>query len=333
VIFQQGGGEAVDLACKLAAQYHSEAGHPRTQITSRQLSYHGVSLLPFALSGHYPRYEIIYLYQSDAYWDYVNQVKHSYYATDKARVPTFNSSSAAFIVEPVTGPTLGCWLEKRDYMKELRRLCDSTDVLLIFDEILCGTGRCGYMSTAKYYDVWPDIILLGKGLAAGYQPVSAIVVSKKVVDRIAAGSGYAMFGTAFSAHSVGCAAVAATLQFMRDQNLYDKVQSNTSFIESLLLEHFTPVDNVRAVRGLGHLWGLEFQDPKTGKSFNPTLQFHLRARNAVMEEGAVVYSKGQTVDGVGDFMTIAPAYTMSQDELRLGVGRIATGITKAYQSL
>jgi adenosylmethionine-8-amino-7-oxononanoate aminotransferase len=332
VIFQNGGGEAVDLACKLASQYHAEVGADRTRFASLEHSFHGVGLLPFSLSGDYPRYEMMGLYHDDVDKNYVVQLpnpmtSNDAYCLNQVRnllVHKHYCKIAALIIEPVGGPQVGIYPHSREYLQGLRNLCDELDILLIFDEILCGSGRCGYLSMTEYYDVWPDMVLLGKGLTSGYQPMSAICISEKVIDRIRRGSGMTMFGTTYSAHTTGCAAVAATLEYLDQKYLYEHVSANSvrlrGGLESLL--DFPMVDQIS---GAGYLFGIHL------KPFPPEAAFHVRARKAIFDSGAVVYSKGQTVNGQGDFLIVAPPFEISPTDLQYGIECIAKGLEQAYK--
>lgn len=339
VIFQSAGGEAVDFACKLASQYHLEGGELRTKIAAREHSFHGVGLLPFSLSGFYPRYDIIEPYQSAIRARYVVRVPHTITSLGEGEALTRTrmilereqEKLAALIIEPVGGPPVGAYKETGTYLTGLRKLCDQLDILLIFDEILCGSGRCGYLSVAEHYDVWPDICLLGKGLSAGYQPVSAIIVSQKVRDRIKAGTGALTWGTTYAAHSMGCAAVAATLAYLDQQNLYAWVQQKGAELQSTLEHDLADLPFVKAIRGMGYLRGIVLMDPETGKPFPAGLEFHKRARKAIYEQDVVVYTKGQTVNGEGDFIIVAPPLQTTRDEMYLAGVKMRTALKRLYE--
>lgn len=336
VIFQQGGGEAVDLACKLAVQYHCENDGNKYMIAARQHAFHGVGLLPFALSGRYPRYDKIRRYQLATENNYVFRIPHT---VDRSWCDALTQTTellrrapwiAAVILEPMGGPSVGAATEQTGYLQGLRKLCDERDILLIFDEILCGSGRTGALSVAALHNVWPDIILLGKGLTGGYQPMSAIVINKKVADRIAKGSGSVMFGTTYSHHTLGCAAVSATLDYLRSHELINWVHLNGKKVGGTLMTWLINEAPVAEIRGDGYLWGVWLRDPVTNDPFPPSYGFHAKARQRIFEEGVIVYSKGQTIDGEEDFLIIAPPFEITDQELSIGVLGVQTGLRHAY---
>lgn len=332
VIFQTGGGEGVDLACKLAAQYHLEAGQTRTMFAALEHAFHGVGLLPFSLSGHYDRYKLIEPYHESTR-HMVVRLPHP--MTDEwdwqteGRMIRYASRLAAVIIEPVGGPPVGIWPHTIHYMKQIRAHCDRIGTLLIYDEILCGSGRCGGMSRAERTGVWPDILILGKGLTSGYQPVTAIIISQKVIERIAQGSGVVQFGTTYSAHTAGCAAVAATIDYLKSHNLIERVKAHENWLKQTIKELCNhPV--VSDVRGTGFLWGITLKDPNSWNYFNKQVGFHAIAREEIMKLGVVVYSKGQTVYGEGDFLIIAPPFEMDLESMEYAIRKIDAGLTAAY---
>lgn len=351
VVFQQGGGEAVDFACKIAAQYHLEVSHSsttpyaatpeRVMFGARQFAYHGIGTMSGALSDFYPRYARMEPYQMQARKSVV-RLPHPIMAHDgpttheiirRTRVALDrNPTVAAIFIEPVGGPPIAAFPDPSWYIEQLREICYEYGVLLIFDEILCGSGRCGHISVAEHYGVWPDIVLLGKGVSAGYQPVSAIVLSNRVVNGIAAGSGTLMFGTAHGTHSMGCAAVAASIDYITDNDLCARVRNGHDYIMERLEEMVADVPIVTRLSGMGYLFGLALGTPD-GHMFQPILEVHALARGMIRDKGVVVYSKGQTMDGGGDFITIAPPFEIPQNAVDEAVDKIHQALTELSTKL
>src|SRR4029079_12580488 len=113
---------------------------------------------------------------------------------------------AAFIAEPIGGRSTGASVPRDGYLRRIREICDRHEVLLIADEVLCGSGRTGTWTASESFGVVPDIITLGKGIAGGYAPVSAVLTRDTVVEPIARGSGALLHAQTFSHHAVTCAA-------------------------------------------------------------------------------------------------------------------------------
>lgn len=338
VHFLNTGGEAVDLACKLAYQYHAEAGESnRVSFRSLEHAFHGVGLLPFALTGSYPRYSMMDKYHRGVAAEYVMKTAHPYNVGDDEAIDNMDAwmdrDVAAVIVEPIGGPPLGAYPHTYKYLSELRKMCDNYGALLIFDEILCGSGRCGKMSVKDLYNVQPDIVLLGKGLSNGYVPMSAIVMSKEVSDRIARLSGSLMFGTTYSNHTLGCAAVAGTIEYMTQRDLYSRSRMMQQQLERLAAYHLKVVRGVGQIRACGSLLGIELRNSRSGDYLPAALGFHAVARSAIADQGVSVYTKGQTMNGLGDFITIAPPVEATTDLLADGFDRIASGLLVAFDTI
>jgi adenosylmethionine-8-amino-7-oxononanoate aminotransferase len=329
VLFQSTGGEAVDLACKIAVQYHAEGGDHRNRFVTREHSFHGVGLLPFSLSGRYPRYDALSSYQAPTTNSYVIRAKHPKTSSGEESLRSIKEALAvggvaAVVVEPIGGPPTGAWVDAYGYYKQLRQMCTHSGALLIFDEVLCGAYRCGYVSVSSYYGVEPDIVILGKGLSAGYVPMSAICLSNDVYDRIASGSKALAFGTTYSAHTLGCAAIDAAMGEIA--NYVPRIRSDHLMAQAN--HYLASSPSVKNLRGLGYLIGVELCDNR-GKTFAPELQMHARARKMIYDLGVVVYSKGQTVYGAGDFLIIAPPVIISDAVIEAGLAKIYTGISEA----
>ena len=81
---------------------------------------------------------------------------------------------------------------------------------------------------------------------------------------------------------------------------------------------------------MGYLWGLWLRDPVTGEPFPPRYGFHARARQEIMREGVIVYSKGQTIRGEEDFLIIAPPFEITDAEINIGMQKLRVGIERAY---
>ncbi len=338
---RSGGGEAVDLACKLAAQYWREAGQCKNLFAARLHAFHGVGLLPFSLSGSYPRYKLINGYHKATRDHYVIRFPHPVtgFGTDndlrEARgvLEKYKDDIAAVIIEPVGGPPIGAYPDSKEYLVGLRKICDDLKILLIFDEILCGPGRCGALSVSEIFDVWPDIVILGKGITSGYQPVSVICLSSKVVDCLKAGSNQVMFGTTYGAHTTGCAAVKATLQYMVSNEVFKRVRRYQGHLHQALVDRLADLPFVADIRGLGYLWGVRFKDPRSQEAFPSQVEFHAVARDSIFQRGVIVYSKGQTIFGEEDFIIIAPQLDLAMVVIETGIDLVREGLESAYAKL
>src|SRR5690606_26367559 len=105
---------------------------------------------------------------------------------------------AAFIAEPIVGAADPALAPAAGYYEEVRRICDEYEVIYISDEVMTGLGRTGSRLGLDRWDAVPDIILLGKGLAAGYAPLAGILASDRLAETIERGSGTFTHGFTYS---------------------------------------------------------------------------------------------------------------------------------------
>lgn len=172
---------------------------------------------------------------------------------------------AAFLVEPVQGEG-GYYPADRTFLNELRRLSDEHGIMLILDEVQTGFGRTGEWFAADVFEVRPDIIVLGKGIANGL-PLSAFGASAEVFDQWPAGS----HGTTFGGNPVSCAAAAANVEGLRHVIPGVPALSEHAFARLEDIQESYRV--VGDVRGLGLMIGIELV--KEGREPDPAAFAHL----------------------------------------------------------
>src|SRR5579862_1916431 len=237
VYFTSGGSEATETAIKLARQYHLERNQPsRYRVISRRQSYHGSTLGAMSVSGNVARRAPYQPLLSE--WGHIAPCFCHHCPFDKkfpeccvacandlenflCEIDT--SSAAAFIFEPIVGATLGAAVPPDGYVARIAEICRKHEILLIADEVMTGMGRTGKLFAVQHWNVEPDIILSGKGIASGYAPLGAVLVSQRIVEAFAGGSGAFMHGFTYQAHPVSTAAGNAVLDYLESNNLFDRV--------------------------------------------------------------------------------------------------------------
>lgn len=330
--FVAGGSEAMEAALKLARQYFLEVGEPqRTRVIARRQSYHGNTLGALAAGGNAFRrapFEPLLVGATQVspcypYRDLAANETPEAYAERLAReldtaITRFGPKTViAFVAETVCGATLGAQPPVPGYFGRIREVCDRHGVLLILDEVMCGMGRCGTLYACEAEGVVPDLITLGKGLAAGYQPIGALLVQRRLYDAVRAGSGFFHHGHTYSGHPVACAAALAVQAAIRERGLLESVRSAGSVLRSLLVERFGDHRHVGDIRGRGLLWALELVADRTTKApFDPGRRLSARLKRQALENGLLCYPMPGTIDGQqGDHVLIAPPYTVSHAQL------------------
>ena len=332
VWYTSSGSEAVEAALKLARQYHLERGDTgRTNLIARRQSYHGNTLGALAAGGSVwrrvpyapllievalvdPCFEYRFAEPGEAAEAYGRRAADALEAEILRLGP---ETVIAFIAETVVGATAGAVPPVAGYLERVREICSTHGVLLILDEVMCGSGRTGTFLACEQDNVVPDIVTLGKGLGAGYQPIGAVVCTAEVYDTVARGSGALKHGQTYNAHPVGCAAALAVQQVVRDEGLMERVRDAGAQLKGLLRARFGNHPNVGDIRGRGLLLGLELvADRATKAPFDPALAMHQRAKAEAFRRGLLIYPGGGTIDGrLGDHIVLAPPYNVTNEEL------------------
>ena len=344
-----GGSEAVEAALKLARQYFVEIGQPqRAHVLARRQSYHGNTLGALATGGNQWRrrqFEPLligvshvspcYSYrgkqegEGDAAYGQrlVRELEEEVQRLGPDRV-------IAFVAETIGGATLGCVTPVPGYFKGVRAVCDKYGVLLILDEVMCGMGRCGTLYACEQEGVVPDLICIGKGLGAGYQPIGALLASAKIYDAVVNGSGFFQHGHTYTGHATACAGALAVQRAVKDRGLLAKVRERGAGLEARLRTRFGQHPHVGDIRGRGLFWALELvQDRASKQPFDPKHRINARLKLRALENGLMCYPMGGSLDGVaGDHVLLAPPFIISEAQLDEVVDKLARSIDEVIDA-
>ena len=330
VYFVSGGSEAVETALKLAWQFHHETGAPeRRNIIARRMSYHGTTLGALSASGNAWRREFFQdvlaptFHHVDPchYWrfardgetieDYAERTARS---LEEKILELGPETVAAFIAEPVVGATMGAVPAAPGYFKRIREICDRYGVLLIADEIMCGMGRTGTLFACEQEGITPDMVTVAKGLGAGLQPIGATLVSHRIHETLAEGTGVLRHGHTYLGHPVACAAGIAVLQEIENRELLANVRTMGATFEAALRDRFEQHPNVGNIRGRGLFWGIELvEDRDEKRPFDPALKVNAKVKSEAMARGLMCYPAGGSADGKrGDHILLAPPFIVDE---------------------
>ena len=311
----------------MARQYHLMNNQPdRVNIIGREFSYHGNTLGALA-AGHNPARRDPFApllgpnfhHVSRCFYDLDGEGMTEKAYEDKL-IDEFESTFqelgahtvAAVIVEPVVGATLGTVPATSTYLPRLKDLCERHGALVIFDEVMCGMGRLGtYHAWQSLGGVSPDLQTIGKGLAAGYQPVSGVLVGKKVYDvyaRVDETTGETkpfISAHTYQGHSIGCAAALAVQSIMKRENLVANAKHMGDVLEAAF--HKSSISIAYTSRGLGLFRSIDFGS--SGQEYGGPL-----AKSVTTEclgQGLALYLCSSAVDGV----LFAPPLIISEGEV------------------
>jgi adenosylmethionine-8-amino-7-oxononanoate aminotransferase len=342
------GSEAVEAALKLARQYWVEIGEPaRRKLISLSPGYHGNTLLALSASAreHYKTFfhdwlvDVVrvpapYAYRCECRGAPPLCPSCSGEAVEAAILREGPETVAAVIAEPVGGSSSGASVPAPEYWRRVRAACDRHRVLLVADEVLTGAGRTGTWSALEPYGIVPDIMTLGKGIAGGYVPLSAVVAPRRLAEPLARGSGALLHAQTFSHHAVLCAAGVATLRYLREHGLIERCAAVGPAFHARL-EALRELPGVGDVRGRGLLAGIEFvADPATRAPFPRSARFAETFADVALEAGLVVWPNVGQADGVnGDLAMLAPPFVVSHEEIDLIVQRFGEALRATVERI
>jgi beta-alanine--pyruvate transaminase len=324
VFFTGSGSEAADTALKIARAYWRARGQAgKTRLIGRAKGYHGVNFGGISVGGivanrkwfgqgieadHLPHTQppagACYRGQPPADAPYAQRL-----ADQLLELIQLHDAStiAAVIVEPFAG-SAGVIVPPQGYLQRLREICDEHDILLIFDEVITGFGRCGAWTGAEAFGVTPDILTFAKQITNGVQPMGGVVVRQDIHDAFmtAGGPNYALefpHGYTYSAHPVACAAALATLQLLHDDDAIARVRALAPVFEA----------RVHALRGASpYLADIRNYGLAAGLTLAPVPGEPLRRP---FEVAMAMWAKGFYVRYGGDTIQLAPPFISTEQEI------------------
>jgi len=248
VYFTNSGAEATEGGMKLAKRVTG-----RTQIISFNKSYHGSTQGALSVMGDE--------YWRNAFRPLLPDVVHLEYNSFES-LDSISEKTACVIAETIQAEA-GIIVPSKEWMKTLRKKCDTTGTLLVLDEIQAAFGRTGKLWGFEHFDIIPDILLLGKALGGG-MPLGAFIADKKLMWQLTENPVLGHI-TTFGGHPVCCAAGMAAMKVLMDEKIIDLVKKKEDLFLSLL-KH----PKINAVRSFGLLVAVEFDSFEINKKIADT---------------------------------------------------------------
>ncbi len=240
VFFANSGAEACEGAIKFARAFGKGA---RNEIITFENSFHGRTLGALSATGQ-KKYQ-------EGFSPLLEGFKTIPFNNLDALKSTLNEKTIAIMLELVQGEG-GINVAGKDFVKELRKICDDRGILLIFDEVQTGIGRTGEMFGYKYYGVVPDIMILAKSLGGGL-PIGALVVKKEISDVFKPG----MHASTFGGSPLVCKAALGTFKAIEKDKMLKNARLMSAYIFEKLAALKSRLKCIRDVRGIGLMIGIE----------------------------------------------------------------------------
>ena len=246
------GAEAVETALKLARKWaYRVKGVPRHQaeIITAAGNFHGrtISIVTFSTEP---------LYRDD-FGPFTPGFVNVPYGDAVAIENAITPNTAAVLLEPIQGEG-GVIIPPAGYLKRVAEICRQNNVLLMADEIQTGLGRTGKLFAAQHEDVRPDVTIIGKALAGGFYPVSAVLADEAILGLFTPGE----HGSTFGGNPLAAAVARAALRVIREENLSERSRELGEYFMEQLAE--IPSPHVKEVRGKGLLIGVELNPEAKG---------------------------------------------------------------------
>lgn len=341
VFFTMCGSTAVDTSLKMALAYHRSRGEGnRVRFIGRERGYHGVGFGGISVGGISANSKTFasgllttdHLRHTHSIPDMAFSrglpTWGTHFADDLERILSLHDAStiAGVIVEPVAGST-GVLPPPVGYLKRLREICTKHGLLLIFDEVITGFGRLGESFGAVKFDVTPDMITCAKGLTNGVIPAGAVIVREGIYDSILASadkdpsSTIEFFhGFTYTGHPIAMAAGLATLEVMRDEQLFQRCTELAPYWEEGL-HSLKGLPNVVDIRNYGLMGGVELA---------PIPGFPVKRANDVFDR---CFSKGVLVRAAGSTIAGSPALIFEKKDVDRYVNTLGEAIVESSQLL
>ena len=320
VFFTGSGSEAADTSLKMARAYWRTKGQAgKTRLIGREKGYHGVNYGGISVGGlsgnrkmfgqgieadHLPHTQPA----TGSFYKGMPDIDGRALADRLLDVIALHDAStiAAVIVEPFSG-SAGVVIPPAGYLQRLREICTQNNILLIFDEVITGFGRCGGWTGSEVFGVTPDILNFAKQVTNGAQPLGGCVASKEIYDTFMAAGGpeYMLefaHGYTYSAHPVACAAGLAALDILQKEDLPARVKALAPTFEAA----------VHSLKGTKHVADI--------RNFGLAAGFTIAAvpgepAKRPYEIAMNCWKKGFYVRYGGDTIQLAPPFISTQAEI------------------
>ena len=332
VFFTGSGSEAADTSLKMARAYWRAKGQAsKTRLIGREKGYHGVNFGGISVGGIVGNRKTFGQAVEADHLPHTMLPQNAFsrgmpeqgaeLADQLLNLIALHDASniAAVIVEPFSG-SAGVIIPPKGYLKRLREICTQHNILLIFDEVITGFGRCGAMTGAEAFDVTPDIMNVAKQVTNGAQPLGAVIAKKEIYDTFmqTGGPEYMLefpHGYTYSAHPVACAVGLAALDILVKENMIERVRELAPHFENAV-HSLKGGKHVVDIRNYGLAAGLTIASLPGEPAKRP------------YEIAMKCWKKGFYVRYGGDTIQLAPPFISTREEIDILINALGEAINE-----
>ncbi len=249
VFFTNSGAEAIEGAIKAARKYaYCKDGRTDHEIIAMEHSFHGRTMGALSVTGN--------AHYREAFEPMIGHIRFAEMNDFASVEKLVNDKTCAVLLETVQGEG-GIYPAAKEFLGQIKDICEKKDILLILDEIQCGMGRTGKMFAWQHYDIKPDIMACAKAIGGGV-PVGAFLMTEHVAEHsLAAGD----HGSTYGGNPLACQAVSKMLDLFEEDDIIGHVREIAPYLEKRLDEFVRSYDFILERRGLGLMQGLECSIP------------------------------------------------------------------------
>lgn len=290
--FCNSGAEANEAALKLARKWGNTKRSGRYEIITAKHSFHGRTLAAVTATGQ-PKYH-------SGFEPMMPGFKYVPYNDFDALKKSISDATCAVMLEPVQGES-GVWPASKEYMVNVRKLCDDLGILLILDEVQTGIGRTGKWFGFQHYDIKPDIMTLAKTLGGGF-PIGSCLATNSVAEVFEPGSHASTFG----GNPLACTAALTTIDIIEKNDLINNSMNMGAYMKESLIKLQKSRNDIKDVRGLGLMIALEFN------------------RDDIQDVVVKCMNQGLIVNGIGtNIIRFVPPLIVNQNDIDNAINILA----------
>ena len=298
VFFCSTGLEANEAALKLARKFGHDKGIDRPEIVVYEKAFHGRSIATLSATGNVK----IQAGFGPLVEGFIRVPVNNIEALKKATVG--NKNVVAVFFEAIQGEG-GVNPFHMDYLRDVRKLCDERDWLLMIDEVQCGMGRTGKWFAHQWAGIKPDVMPLAKGLGSGV-PIGAVVAGPKAAHIFAPGN----HGTTFGGNPLAMRAGLETIRIMEEDDLLENAFLVGGYLKAAFIRELAGVAGIREVRGMGLMLGIDLAKPcgaLVGRSAEAGLLISVTADSVIRLVPPLILSRVEADEMVGILVPLIKA--------------------------
>jgi len=338
VFYSDNGSTAMEIAVKMAFQYHLHRGgvfKRKTRFITFRNAYHGDTIGAVSVGGIDLFHGVFrpllfpviqspspYCYRCECGGSGDESCRRLCLEELERLMKTHAETTAGLVIEPLMQCAGGMIAQPPGFLKKVRELCDRYDILMIADEVAVGFGRTGAMFACEKEGVTPDLMALSKGITAGYLPLAATLATRKIYDMFL--GDYSELKTFFHGHTftgnpIACAAALASLDLFEKDSLLASLPTKISYLEKRLRD-MDALDHVGETRRVGMIGGIELVRDKETRAPYP---WEERVGVRVCMEAR---KHGLFLRPLGNVIVIFPPLSISLEEMEILMDGIHSSI-------